>query len=76
MREKILKQMFFIYSDREMSEEAREKHNAITSYIAEITGERDTEKTDDLLYDLVYSVFMDGANMLLDFISGKKEETA
>lgn len=72
MREKILKQIFFLYSDKNLSEEAKKYFDSITEYISEITGKKEDERADDLLYDLIQSVFMDSANMLLDFISGKE----
>ena len=66
MREKMLKQLLYIYSDNDMSPAAKEKKERISDYIKGFSGKEIDEDADCIIYDLVDAVFMDSANMVVD----------
>lgn len=74
MREKILQQIYDMYCDERKENDLIEViYNELTTQIEELTG--DGTKGDEAGYkicDITRAAFMDGANMMLDFMVGKR----
>ncbi|MCI8704322.1 MAG: hypothetical protein HFE60_08605 [Anaerotignum sp.] len=74
MREEVLKSMYGVFLEN-ISRETDEKFDAVGEYVFGITAdEKDRDNVGLILADLMNSVFMESANMVLDFISGKGVE--
>ncbi len=74
MREKILQQIYDMYCDERKENDLIEViYNELTTQIEELTGDgRKGDAAGDKICKVMYAAFMDGANMMLDFMVGKR----
>lgn len=74
MREKILEQIYDMYSGESMGNELIEViFNELTTQIDELTGDyRKGDEAGTKICKVIHEAFMDGANMMLDFMVGKR----
>lgn len=74
MREKILEQIYDMYSDERKENDLIEViYNELTTQIDELTGDyRKGDEAGTKICKVIHEAFMDGANMMLDFMIGKR----
>jgi hypothetical protein len=73
-RKEILKSAYDVFVEN-ISDETDAKFEAVGEYVFGITAdEKARDNIDDIMTDFMHSVFMESANVLLDFISGKAIE--
>ncbi len=72
MRKDMLTKMYEIYSE-ECEDRSSELFSKILDKVEKISGDNKiVDEIGDQLSDFMNTVFMDSANMVLDFISGKE----